>query len=243
MGSSPGAFPSMPARLPRLNCAFNAGLPPLFSLREQYRVAGLSAWVWLVCFWVVVVLGLGWFVFGLLRFRSSLTAPGHPAPASDAGLGGAYSCRHLWPPFFWLRSEDLLLSPLRLHIHLITMQATSPPLVVVCWWCFGLCWGVPSFPLPCGLLVIRFLFCAPFGTWVRGPGGSSPLSPEEECVGAVAWVVGFACFGACWWFGGLCCFVVCRPGHPPCARCFWHTALRGQTGAPLLSSRHTRNSL
>ena len=71
------------------------------------------------------------------------------------------------------------------------MQATSPPLVVVCWWCFGLCWGVPPFPLPCGLLVIRFLFCAPFGTTrVRGPGGSSPLSPEggmRRCGGLGLW--------------------------------------------------------
>ena len=63
VGSSPGAFPSMPARLPRLNCAFNAGLPPLF--RSEGAVQGGRV----VCLgWVGLFLGCCGFGVGLVLF-------------------------------------------------------------------------------------------------------------------------------------------------------------------------------
>ena len=105
------------------------------------------------------------------------------------------------------------------------------------------CVGVPlPLPFPCGLLLIRFLFCTPFGTTrIRGPGGSSPLSPEggvRRWSGRGLWFL--LVLGG---FGGLGGSVVCRLGHPPCARCFWHTANIGQTGAPPLASRKPKAGL
>ena len=156
------------------------------------------------------------------------------------GLGDAYSCRHLWRSLFLMAQRGLIALSSAIAPSSDYYAGHFSPLgcgLLVVFWGW-LCWGAPSLPFPCGLPVIRFLFCAPFGTTrIRGPGGSSPLSPEggmRRCCGLGLWfllVLG--------WLGGLGGWVVLsfvalatlcalgasgtRPKH-------------GQTGAPLLAS-------
>ena len=65
VGSSPGAFPSMPAMLPRLNCAFNFGLPPPLWLEGAVQGGRVACLCWVVlclaCFVVCCVVGVAVF--------------------------------------------------------------------------------------------------------------------------------------------------------------------------------------
>ena len=115
-------------------------------------MAGLPVCVGVVCAWFV------WLFVVLLGWRFFRTAPGHPAPASDAGYRGLVVLQSLVVPLFLMTQSGPIALSSAIAPQSDFCAGHSSPLVVVgvCWRFLLGCAGVPlALPFLSGLHLIR----------------------------------------------------------------------------------------